>query len=360
MNYHYDAAGMRTATQLFAQGSEVVTTSQTYDGLGRLTQIKHGDIAQYDYSWDAENRIVSMNDAMYGYDATSQLVSAVYDKLPKELYEYDANGNRKTYETGKNNQLTSDGVFRYTYDDEGNRVSKVSKNSRTEYFWDHRNRLIKVVDNGKTVGYDYDYRNRMIRRNGELFVHDGWQVACSLKNGRIEHRYLWGAVQDELLAMDDVWTLRDHLNTVRKVIDMKGKVVSHLEYNAFGALVNATGNRPLFRYTGKLFDDVTKLQWNINRWYDAGVGRWISEDPIGFRGGDYNFYRYSKNSPTSVIDPKGLICRVFLQVPCSTNMILLVQIFLAASKKPQKIAIINAQKPQTYQDNRSIVSLEFP
>jgi hypothetical protein len=65
----------------------------------------------------------------------------VYEKLPKELYEYDANGNRKAYETSKNNQLLSDGVFDYKYDDEGNRVSKVSKSSKTEYFWDHRNRL---------------------------------------------------------------------------------------------------------------------------------------------------------------------------------------------------------------------------
>jgi len=44
-----------------------------------------------------------MNDAQYGHDATSQLTSAVYDKLPEpvrpdELYEYDANGNRKNFE----------------------------------------------------------------------------------------------------------------------------------------------------------------------------------------------------------------------------------------------------------------------
>jgi YD repeat-containing protein len=189
-----------------------------------------------------------MNDAKYGYDATSQLISVDHDKLPKELYEYDANGNRKNFETGKNNQLTSDGVFRYTYDDEGNRVSKVSKNSKTEYFWDHRNRLVRVVDNGKSVEYDYDYRNRLVRRNDELFVHDGWQIACSFANGKIEHRYLWGAMQDELLAMDDDWTLRDHLNTVRKAMNAKGKVVSHLEYNAFGKLVKPTGEKPLFRY----------------------------------------------------------------------------------------------------------------
>jgi len=127
VNYHYDASGMRTATQLFSQGNEVITTSQTYDGLGRLTQIDHqssragsgaegvtsGSIAAYSFEWDAANRITAMNDAKYGYDATSQLTSAVYDKLPEEAYEYDANGNRKAYKIGKNNQLLSDGVFDY-------------------------------------------------------------------------------------------------------------------------------------------------------------------------------------------------------------------------------------------------------
>ncbi len=33
----------------------------------------------------------------------------------------------------------------------------------------------------------------------------------------------------------------------------------------------------------------------FNRWYDASVGRWISEDPIGFAGGDANLYRYVGN-----------------------------------------------------------------
>jgi len=113
-------------------------------------------------------------------------------------------------------------------------------------------------------------------------------------------------MQDELLAMDDTWTLRDHLNTVRKVLDMKGKIVSHLEYDAFGKLLNATGDKPLFRYTGKMFDEAAGLQWNINRWYDANVGRWISEDPIGFEGEDDNLYRYGSNDFVNAFDYNGL------------------------------------------------------
>ena len=33
--------------------------------LGKIDAIKHGDIAQYDYSWDAANRITAMNDAQH-------------------------------------------------------------------------------------------------------------------------------------------------------------------------------------------------------------------------------------------------------------------------------------------------------
>lgn len=43
-----------------------------------------------------------------------------------------------------------------------------------------------------------------------------------------------------------------------------------------------------------------------NRNYNPGVGRFMSEDPIGFRSGDTNHYRYVKNSPLMLIDPSGL------------------------------------------------------
>ena len=58
-------------------------------------------------------------------------------------------------------------------------------------------------------------------------------------------------------------------------------------------------------YTGKAFDKATGLQNNLNRWYDASVGRWLSEDPSGL-GPDSNPYRYVGNKPMNATDPSGL------------------------------------------------------
>ena len=40
--------------------------------------------------------------------------------------------------------------------------------------------------------------------------------------------------------------------------------------------------------------------------YDPVIGRFISEDPIGFAAGDANLYRYVANMVTSLTDPMGL------------------------------------------------------
>jgi RHS repeat-associated protein len=163
------------------------------------------------------------------------------------------------------------------------------------------------------VEYLYDYQNRLVKRTQDKtethFVHDDWQIILQFENKEIQptHRYLWGTKQDELICDNNNWTLGDHLNTVRDIVKSDGTVVSHLEYNAFGKLISETKNDSFFvGYTGKLFDKVSNLQWNINRWYDSNVGKWINEDPIGFRGMDINLFRYLLNVTTINVDVNGL------------------------------------------------------
>lgn len=63
----------------------------------------------------------------------------------------------------------------------------------------------------------------------------------------------------------------------------------------------------VFAFTGRFFDKKTGLQNNLNRWYDPTVGRWLSEDPIGFYAGDANLYRYVGNGPVNGTDPSRLV-----------------------------------------------------
>ncbi|MDR2440192.1 MAG: hypothetical protein LBE12_12605 [Planctomycetaceae bacterium] len=155
VQYSYNATGQRISAKIPA-----VTSNYSYDGMGRLTKIDQGNIAHYDYQWDATNRINSMNDGKYSYDKIGQLVAANYTKLPEEKYNYDLNGNRSNYKTGKNNQLLHDDENAYEYDNEGNRIAK----GTTKYFWDHRNRLVKVETPQETVEYVYDYKNSTLIR----------------------------------------------------------------------------------------------------------------------------------------------------------------------------------------------------
>ncbi|ECC9296315.1 RHS repeat-associated core domain-containing protein, partial [Salmonella enterica subsp. salamae] len=58
------------------------------------------------------------------------------------------------------------------------------------------------------------------------------------------------------------------------------------------------------RLPGQQYDEETGLYYNRHRYYDPLQGRYITQDPIGLRGG-WNFYVYTSN-PIIEIDPLGL------------------------------------------------------
>ncbi|MEZ6081480.1 MAG: RHS repeat-associated core domain-containing protein [Pirellulaceae bacterium] len=78
---------------------------------------------------------------------------------------------------------------------------------------------------------------------------------------------------------------------------------------SFGQRVSETNAAVdlIFGYTGKLFDEATGLQNNLNRWYDPRLGKFVSQDPIGFLGDDENLYGYVGNNAANATDPSGNI-----------------------------------------------------
>jgi len=103
---------------------------------------------------------------------------------------------------------------------------------------------------------------------------------------------------------------RDHQGSIVALTDSSREVVESFTYdNHYGTIINHTKitetNNP-YAYTGRELD-TSELYYYRARYYDPQIQRFISEDPIGFMSGDFNFYRYVGNSPVNFGDPSGLI-----------------------------------------------------
>ena len=148
-------------------------------------------------------------------------------------------------------------------------------------------------------------------------MYDGDDVVFVFDDSSsLTHRYLHGNAIDQVFADETasevLWALADNQGSVRDVLNYdptldESEVFNHLEFDSFGNITAESNGSIEFRYayTGRYFDEDSELQYNRARWYDATVGRWISEDPIGFVGGDANISRYVGNAPTNFIDFDG-------------------------------------------------------
>ncbi len=91
------------------------------------------------------------------------------------------------------------------------------------------------------------------------------------------------------------------------LISTEGATAWCAEYDEWGNLLNEENPhqlQQLIRLPGQQYDEESGLYYNRHRYYDPLQGRYITQDPIGLKGG-WNFYQYPLN-PISNIDPLGL------------------------------------------------------
>jgi RHS repeat-associated protein len=343
-----------------------VQSTYGYDGAGRIKSLVYNNAAGtttyagYGLQYDAANRLTQLTNTVhtadtrnYAYDNWSQLTDVGYAGQAatndNEAYRYDPNGNRTTatvsgatttytLESTGDNRLHYDGTYTYTYDYEGNLTQKTKNDgSYTTYKYDQRNRLIEVESFDSTgqnitahVKYVYDAFDRLVNRQdlvgfGDLpldqfYVFDGNQILFTFSGGvdwpsddyMPTANYLWGPAVDMALAQDDTisgttgWAIIDQQNSVQGFAG-GGSLTNAENYTAYGLRTWGTLYVPqIAAYTGRFFDQTTGLQWNMERWYNSDLSRWMSEDPIGFDGGQSNLTEYVGNDPTNATDPSGL------------------------------------------------------
>lgn len=167
-----------------------------------------------------------------------------------------------------------------------------------------------------TASFVYDALGRRVSKtiNGQTtqYQYDGNDIVAEINNGAVSTTYLRGLNIDEPFVRrsgsGDEHYLSDALGSTLALTDNTGAVTTRYSYDPFGnTTVTGTSNNP-FQYTGRE-NDGTGLYYYRARYYSPKLQRFISEDPIGFAGGDVNFYAYVLNNPVNLIDPLGLLVR---------------------------------------------------
>ena len=280
---------------------------------------------------------------MPGYNTTY-----VYDGAGNRLVKNDG-GALTTYSYGSGNRLLSEvtgsAVTTYSYDANGNQTLINAGGALTTYAWDGENRLSQVTQpDGSSESHEYSHQG--LRRKKQVtdasgaittttyFVWDGQSPVQERDElNRVLAQYTWapetwdgvwsgGELMDVLLLERRASTPGDMAGGVsryhgedpsyntRLLIEPGGSVSDRFSYKAFGEVWNHLGDgmTPLL-FGGALgywFDALRRMPVR-NRVYDSITGRWISVDPIGFYGGDWNLFGYVGNMPVNWIDPDGLM-----------------------------------------------------
>jgi len=354
VNYSYDTVG-RLAKLTNGSGQNIIT--YTYDAVGRLSKETNGNGTYTTYTYDAASQLTkiinykadnSLNSSFtytydhlgrrnsvttlegkttYGYDASSQLTSVTLPNGRKIEYSYDGAGNRisvkdngvtTAYSTNNLNQYNQVGTNNYTYDQDGNLVSKTEGGKTYNYTYDTENRLIGVTDGADTWTYEYDaLGNRTASiKNGQrteyLLDPTGLgDVVGEYSGTTLVARYTHGL---GLASRTDGTNATSYYDTdaIGSVVGLSnaaGSYVNKYSYLPFGEDLSKTETvaNP-FEYVGELgvMDEGNGLDFMRARYYEPGTGKFLSADPIGIDAGDANFYRYVFNNPVTLIDPLGL------------------------------------------------------
>lgn len=230
------------------------------------------------------------------------------NRITNPGYSYDANGN-----------LIAKPGATFAYDAE-NRLKTANVNGVvTNYFYDGLGRRVKKVVDGVTTRFIYDHEGKLIAE------YTGDPVPSTPTK-----EYVYGS--NGLLAVIEPnnpdpnqaikYLTPDHLNTPRVVTDVQGNIISRHDYYPFGQEIAPNiGNRTTIegysgmdsvrqKFTGYEKDEETGLDFAQARYFNSGLGRFMSVDPLGKSEKledpqTWNRYSYVLNNPLRYTDPDG-------------------------------------------------------
>jgi RHS repeat-associated protein len=142
------------------------------------------------------------------------------------------------------------------------------------------------------------------------FLYDGTNLLCELNaSGTVTATNTWGAngLVSRRVGTTSTFYVYDPQGSVAERLDASENVVSSDLYDAYGNKLAGNPNNDPYGYDGQwgyYTDSETGLALCTFRYYDPSNGRWLTRDPIGYRGG-VDLYGYVGDDPANAVDSLG-------------------------------------------------------
>lgn len=326
-----DSLGRVTFDALWdnAQG-QVPDRSFVYDSLGQLLKVR----ARIDSACVVPSDTLALG---FQYSCGKTIATVTQDSA-----SYDAAGNRlfpaATYSTMGNRLLTGPSGTSYTYDADGNIVTRTHGGVTDSLYWSAVGLLDSVASGGSSGlrhRYEYNSYGQLVRRQtahglgaysvDRYFFWDENHLVAELDSPGTSYRVLYQYSGDDdqpinmitpsiyhpiIYQIERTYYQDPVEGNLTGIMANTTSLQQYTQYSAWGQIlqrnINTLADTNRLGWKGLMYEgDSTRLYYARNRWYDPATGRFVSEDPLGIAGG-LNLYTFAGNDPINGEDPSGL------------------------------------------------------
>ncbi len=300
------------ATETIALSKNIGASQATFNTVNELTGISAGGNAHFQGNTDRP--VLPVTVAGNAVDmTTSQNFSgnaALSSGSNSVNVSATAGGGSGTTTNTHKLEVVGAGSQTLTYDDNGNLTS----DGTNSFAWDAENRLIQITypSSGNNSAFTYDPFGRMVKIV-ETVASSVTSTKQHIWSGstRCEERDGSGNASKQFFSRGQIdnstsyFYNKDHLGSVWTMTDDSGDVQASYSFDPFGRTKTLESMQDSdFQFAGYYLHARSGLNFTRTRAYNAKIGRFISRDRIGERGG-LNLYRYVGNRPTMWRDPSG-------------------------------------------------------
>ena len=299
------------------------TAAYTYDMLGRITRETKTGREDISYTYDANNNRKQMTignkTTAYQYNKNDELLrtDTLHTDTEKNdvvIYKNDKNGNQLA---AVNRSEIPAEAKDTSYIDVDVTLGDNQLNDNVVNHYNALNQLTETLTKNYKVSFTYDAEGLRTGKtvNGEktVYVWDGDQVVMELsKGGAVQKRYIRGndlVYADKGENTEKTYYVTDMHGNVVQLLDESGNVTKTYEYDSFGNEVKPEKkDENPYRYCGEYYDKETEEVYLRARYYEPGVGRFITRDTYTGESDEplsLHLYTYCANDGVNYVDCDG-------------------------------------------------------